>query len=138
MADFSTKQYSWKDLTITIGGRILEGVTDIEYSEKQEKDIQRGRGFGGHGILRGNKTYEGKITVWQSELEAMTRDAPNKDILALSFGITMSYVPDGGGTSVTDIIPVAEFLNNKKAFKQGDKQMLVELPIIFYEVKRQE
>jgi len=137
-ADFSTKDYSWSDVTIAYGGRILEGVTEFEYTAKQEKEIKRGRGAKGHGILRGNKSYEGKIVVWQSELEAMIRDAPDKDILNLNFSITVAYTPNDGGQDVIDIVPEAEITEYKKGMKQGDKQMLVELPILFYDLKPQQ
>lgn len=138
MSTFSSKQYAWHDVSISIGGRILEGITEIEYTEKQEKDVLRGRGNKGHKITRGNKSYEGKVTIWQSELEAMVQDAPNKSIMDLNFDIIVSYVPEDGGQSVTDVLSSCEFTENKKAMKQGDKNMLVELPIIFLEVKPQQ
>jgi hypothetical protein len=138
MPTFSSKQYGWNDISIAIGGRILEGVTEFEYTAKQEKDILRGRGSKGHRILRGNKAYEGKLVLWQSEVEAMIADSPNKDILDLEFSIIYTYAPEEGGQSVTDIVPVAEVLEYKKGMKQGDKNMLVELPVIFYDIKNQQ
>ena len=113
MSTFSSKQYAWPDLSISIGGRILEGITEIEYTEKQEKDVLRGRGNKGHKITRGNKSYEGKVTIWQSELEAMVQDAPNKDILDLNFDVIVSYVPEDGGQSVTDVLSGCEFTETK-------------------------
>lgn len=138
MNTFSSKQYAWSDVSISIGGRILEGAQDVEYTNKQEKDVLRGRGNKPHKIIRGNKSYDGKLTIWQSELEAMTKDAPNKDILALNFDIIVSYAPEDGGETVTDVIYSAEFTEVKKGMKQGDKNMLVELPIIFLDVKPQQ
>ena len=138
MSTFSSKQYAWSDVSISIGGRILEGATEIEYTEKQEKDVLRGRGNKGHKITRGNKSYEGKISVWQSELEAMVQDAPGKSILNLNFDIIVSYVPEDGGVMVTDVLSGCEFTETKKAMKQGDKNMIVELPVIFLEVKPQQ
>ncbi|MFN4025934.1 MAG: hypothetical protein ACK4IZ_00660 [Flavobacterium sp.] len=138
MSTFSSKQYAWSDVSISIGGRILEGAQDVEYTNKQEKDVLRGRGNKPHKIIRGNKSYDGKLTIWQSELEAMTKDAPNKDILALNFDIIVSYAPEDGGETVTDVIYSAEFTEVKKGMKQGDKNMLVELPIIFLDVKPQQ
>ena len=98
----------------------------------------RGRGNKPHKITRGNKSYEGKITIWQSELEAMVQDAPNKDILDLNFDVIVSYVPEDGGQSVTDVLSGCEFTETKKGMKQGDKNMLIELPIIFLDVKPQQ
>lgn len=135
---YSSKNYSWNDISIAIGGRIIEGVEDVEYNYKQDKGVLRGRGGKGHKITRGNKDYEGKITLWQSEVEAMIKDAPNKDIMALSFDIIWSFVPDDGGATVTDVLTTCEFNDFKKAMKQGDKNMLIELPFIFLEVKPQQ
>jgi hypothetical protein len=138
MATFSSKQYSWCDLTIAFGGRILEGITEVEYTEKKEKDFLYGRGCKPHAIVGGNRSYEGKVTIWQSELEAMTRDSKNKDILSLEFDIVASYVPSDGGQIVTDILKNVQLSEIKKGLKQGDKNMLVELPILFTDIKRQQ
>lgn len=138
MASYSSKNYSWNDISIAIGGRIIEGVEDVEYTYKQDKSVIRGRGGKGHGIGRGNKDYEGKITLWQSEVEAMIKDAPNKDLLAITFDIVWSFVPDDGGETVTDVLVTAEFTEYKKAMKQADKNMLVELPFIFLDIKPQQ
>ena len=137
MATFDSKQYAWCDISIAFGGRILIGVTEVEYTEKREKDLLYGRGCKPHGVVAGNRSYEGKINLWQSELEAMTRDAPSKDILGLSFDLVVSYVPLDGGQIVTDILRHVEFTEVKKGMKQGDKNMIVELPIIFIDVDRQ-
>lgn len=138
MATFSTKQYSWCNLTIAFGGRILEGITDVEYTEKKEKDFLYGRGCKPHTIVGGNRSFEGKITIWQSELEAMTRDARNKDVLSLEFDVVVTYEPHDSGQIVTDILKNVQFSEVKKGLKQGDKNMEVELPILFTDVKRQQ
>lgn len=131
---FDSKQYSWSETTVVVGGRIITGIQDVEYTHKQEKSIRRGRGNKGHGIARGNEDYDGKITLWQSELEAMTRDAPSKNVLKLSFDLTVSYVPEDGGQTVTDICKTCEITEVKKGIKQGDGQMIVELPFIFLDL----
>lgn len=137
MSTFSSKQYAWCSISVALGGRILNGITEVEYTEKQEKEPLYGRGCRPHGIVSGNRSYEGKISIWQSELEAMTRDAKNKDILSLNFDLVIAYVPKDGGQIVTDILKGVEFSEVKKAMKQGDKNMIVELPIIFIDVERQ-
>lgn len=134
----SSKQYSWNDISISIGGRIIEGATDLEYVVKQEKTVLRGRGAKGHKIVRGNKDYEGKITLWQSEVEAMIKDAPNKDILSLEFEIIWAFAPTDGGETVIDVLTSVEVKEYKKSMKQGDTNMLIELPIIFLDIKHQQ
>lgn len=138
MSTFSSKQYAWSDVSISIGGRIIEGITEVEYTVKQEKETLRGRGNNPHKVTRGNKSYEGKITIWQSELEAMVLSAPNFDILDLNFDVIVSYVPSDGGKTVIDVLSGCEFTETKKSMKQGDKNMVVELPIVFLGVKAQQ
>jgi hypothetical protein len=138
MSTISSKQYSWNDISISIGGRIIEGVDSVEYVVKQEKSVLRGRGDKGHKIIRANKDFDGKITLWQSEVEAMIKDAPNKDILALNFDIIWAFAPTDGGEIVIDVLSSAEFKEYKKSMKQGDTNMLIELPIIFLDVKNQQ
>jgi hypothetical protein len=138
MSIISSKQYSWNDISVAFGGRIEEGVTEVEYSVKQEKDVLRGRGNKPYQVLKGNKDFEGKINIWQSTLEAMIKDAPNKDILALRFDVIWAFTPTDGGETVTDVLVGCEIKEYKKSMKQGDKNMLVELPFIFLDVKHQQ
>lgn len=138
MADFSSKQYSWCSLSIALGGRIIEGVTEVEYTVKKEKEFLYGRGCKPHQILSGNVSYEGKIKIWQSELEAMTRDAQDKDVTKMRFDVVIAYVPEGGGQIVTDILEGVEITEVKKGIAQGDKNMEIELPILFLNIKYQQ
>lgn len=135
---FSSKQYAWCDLSVVVGGRIIEGIDALEYTEKRDKSYLRGRGSKPHKIVRGNYDYDGKLSIWQSELEAMTRDSKNKDILAIEFQIVAVYAAEDGGQIVTDILKSCEFTEVKKGMKQGDHNMLIELPIMFTDVKRQQ
>ena len=135
---YSSKQYGWKDLSIVMGGRIIEGITEVEYTKKQSTDFLYGRGSDPHDIVEGNNEYEGKITLWQSELEAMTRDAPNNDITRLRSDIVVNYAAEVGGQTVTDILKNVKFSEYKKALKQGDKNMLVELPFKFTKILPQQ
>lgn len=138
MATFSSKQFSWCNLSIAFGGRIIEGVTEVEYTVKKEKSFLYGRGCKPHEILSGNVSYEGKVKIWQSELEAMVRDAKDKDITKLRFDIVATYVPGDGGQVVTDILENVEITEVKKGIAQGDQNMEVELPIMFLNLKNQE
>lgn len=135
---FSSKQYSWCDISVAFGGRIIDGITAVEYKESQEKEYLYGRGCRPHGIVTGNRTYEGKVSLWQSEVEAMIRDAPNKDILRLNFPLTISYVPHDGGQIVVDVLQNCQFTELPKGMNQGDKNAIIELPIMFTGVKKQQ
>ena len=138
MDTYSSKQYSWSDMSIATGGRIFEGVDEVEYTVKQDKKALMGRGNKPHKIVKGIKSFEGKIVLWQSEVEAMIEAAPNKDILALDFDIIWAFTPDDGGPNLTDILVGCSITEYKKGSKQGDTNMLVELPFMFVDVKPQQ
>ena len=136
MALYSSKQYAWSDSTIATGGRILEGITGFEYTAKQDKEALYGRGNKPHRIVKGNKSYEGKLMLWQSEVEAMIADAPNNDLLDHEFEVTNSYAVTDGQT-VTDIWVGCQATEVPKGMAQGDKNKIIELPIIFLDIKNQ-
>lgn len=132
------KQFGWKDFSLSYGGRILEGVTGFETSEKKEKGFLYGRGDKPHEIVSGNTSFEGKIKLWQSEVERMIADAPNNDILKLRFNVTEAFVPKDGGQTVVNIYKDVEITELSKSFNQGDKNIEIELPVIYLSVDRQQ
>ncbi|MDO5654751.1 MAG: hypothetical protein Q4G27_01265 [Flavobacteriaceae bacterium] len=68
----------------------------------------------------------------------MVRDARDKDVLRLSFAVTVAYVPHDGGQIVTDILQGVQFKEMPKGMAQGDKNKIIELPIMFLGVKKQQ
>lgn len=129
------KQFGWHDASVAAGGRIYEGIEGFKYKKSQEKDFLYGRGNKPHKIVRGNYAFEGTLKIWQSELEAMIEDAPDNDILKLNFDVIYTYVPADGGRTVTNITVGAEIKEYEKGMAQGDKNMVIELPIIFLDLK---
>ena len=86
-------------------------------------------------IQRGNKTYEGELTLVQSEYEALRR-ASGGDILDASLDIIASYGnPSHGDVITTDILVGVEFTEDNTEWKQGDKFQEKTLPFIFLDKK---
>lgn len=124
-------EYSWEDVNVTVFGKLLTGVAEIEYtSEKQHNNIY-GRGADPVAMGRGNKSYSGRLMVNQSELEAILAQLPKgKDITdATSTKIVVAYAPEGGAIT-TDVITNVRFTSMRKGIKQGDGNMMCELPFI--------
>ena len=89
-----------------------------------------------HGIQRGNKAYEGSISLTQSEYEALSQ-ASGGDILDISIDLVVSYGnPTKGDVIVTDLLQGAEFTEDNTEWKQGDKFLEKELPFIFLDKKK--
>ncbi len=81
--------------------------------------------------MRGNKTYEGKIAIHQSELLSILQQTGIIDPLDLKFIITVSFAKMGTTLLSTYILYNVELTEVKKGMKQGDKNMVIELSIIF-------
>jgi len=129
---FDSKQYNWSAVEIVFLGKFVTGIRGVSYKVSHEKEAIYGRGNEPVTIGRGNKTYEGSVSVLQSELEALIEAAgAGKDITDIpSFDISIAYVPKDGGTVVTDILKNVEFTEMEKSISQGDKFMEVELPVV--------
>lgn len=134
---FNSKEFEWSNVTVLLLGRPITGIRGITYSENQEKEVVYARGNKPRAIQKGNKSYEGSISILQSELEALYQAVGTKkgliDIPA--FDVVVAYIPEGSTTIVTDIVKNCEFTKSEKSIKQGDKFMEVELPVIALDIE---
>lgn len=134
MSNFNSKQYAWSSVKLFMFGRFITGLRGIEYGVKKEKEPVYGAGDEPLSLQPGNKSYEGSLTLLQSELEAISAAAKKlgfADVTDLpGFTITVSYGNAGQAIS-TDTLKGVEFTEEKKGMKQGDKFMEIDLPIAF-------
>lgn len=131
----NTREYEWADVSVVMAGRMVTGLRGVKYSVKQEKELLHAKGNKPHSIQRGNKTYDGEITLLQSEYEAL-KQAGGGDILDLSTDIVSSYGnPSAGDVITTDILIGVEFTEDNTEWKQGDKFQEKTLPFLFLDKK---
>lgn len=131
----NTREYEWSDVTVVLAGRLVTGLRGVKYSAKQEKELLHAKGNKPHSIQRGNKTYDGKITLLQSEYEALKK-ASGGDILDASMDIVAAYGnPNAGDTITTDLLIGVEFTEDNTQWKQGDKFQEKTLPFIYLDQK---
>lgn len=131
----NTREYEWSDVTVVLAGRIVTGLRGVKYSAKQEKELLHAKGNKPHSIQRGNKTYDGDITLLQSEYEALKK-ASGGDILDASMDIVAAYGnPSAGDVVTTDMLIGVEFTEDNTEWKQGDKFQEKTLPFIFIDLK---
>lgn len=132
---FNSREYEWSDVNVVAAGRPLTGIRGVKYSSKQDKEALHAKGNKPHSIQRGNKTYDGELTVTQSEYEAL-RAAGGGDILDISIDIVVAYGnPSKGDVITTDLLMGAEFTEDNTEWKQGDKYQEKSLPFIFLDKK---
>lgn len=131
----NTREYEWADVSVVVAGRMVTGLRGVKYSAKQEKELLHAKGNKPHSIQRGNKTYDGEITLLQSEYEAL-KQACGGDILDLSMDIVAAYGnPSAGDVVTTDILVGVEFTEDNTEWKQGDKYQEKTLPFLFIDKK---
>ena len=131
----NTREYEWSDVTVVLAGRLVTGLRGVKYSAKQEKELLHAKGNKPHSIQRGNKTYDGEITLLQSEYEALKK-ASGGDILDASIDIVAAYGnPTAGDVVTTDMLIGVEFTEDNTEWKQGDKCQEKTLPFIYLDQK---
>lgn len=131
----NTREYEWADVTVVMAGRLITGLRGVKYSAKQEKELLHAKGNKPHSIQRGNKTYDGDITLVQSEYEAL-KQACGGDILDASVDIVAAYGnPTAGDVITTDVLIGVEFTEDNTEWKQGDKFQEKTLPFLFIDKK---
>ena len=120
---FNSKEYAWVDLTAVAGGRILNGIRAIKYGEKIEREYLYAKGNRPWAIQDKNISYEGEITILQSELEAFIAASDQKSILSITLDtLTCSYAPPDGQL-ITDQLEHIKFTESIKELKQGDNML---------------
>lgn len=139
MTIINGRQYEFADVSLILGGRDVCGFRGIKYSEKQEKEALYGKGNKPLSIQKGNVSYEGEISLTQSELEtlkALARQQTGRSsIMALNLNAIVAYGnPSKGDLMITDRLYGIQFTEDVKELKQGDKFMEVTLPFVCVEI----
>ena len=135
---FNSKEYNWSNVRLLLLGRPVIGARGVSYTMQQEKSLIYGTGDEPRAVQRGNVSYQGNISLLQSELEALIKASPDKNILRLSFDLIVSYVASENTAGLTmDILKHCEFTRMPKGMSQNDKMMEIELPFLFLSLKHQ-
>lgn len=132
---FDSRQYEYADITVILGGKDITGLRGIKYSKKQEKEVIYGKGNEPISIQKGNKSYEGEISLLQSELDTLAVNGGGS-ILDMQLDAIVSYGnPSKGDVLTIDCIQGIQFTEEAKEMSQGDKFMEVKLPFICLRVE---
>lgn len=133
----NNEEYAWGDISVVLLGKNIAGLLGIKYKPSQSKDLRYARGNQPVGFKRGNKKYEGSITILQSELLALEAASPNNNPMDLrNIDIVFSYGDTETGVLTTKVAKFAEFTEYEETMKQGDEQMEVEFPFICLDIKK--
>ena len=135
---FDSREYEFADLTLVLGGKDIVGFRGIKYTSKQEKELVWGKGNMPQKIQKGNRSFEGEITLLQSELETLIANSTDGSILSLQLDAVVAYGnPANGDVLIVDVLQGIQFTEEAIEFKQGDKFAEIKLPILFLRKKAQ-
>jgi hypothetical protein len=87
--------HDWVGVDINVLGRIVEGVSAVNYDLERAKANHRGRGSKAVSRGRGGKDYAGSITLSEAELNGIEKKLPR-------------------GTDITDIKPFNIIISMKR------------------------
>jgi hypothetical protein len=135
MTIINGREYEFADLTLILGGRDVIGFRGAEYGRKQEKELLYGKGNRPISVQKGNISYEGTLTVTQSELDTLQL-LGRGSILGLNLNAVLCYGnPANGDVMITDKLFGIQFTEEVKNIQQGDKFMNIQLPFIYLDQK---
>jgi hypothetical protein len=139
---FNSREFEFADIKVAIMGRELSGLRGLTYKKSQEKELVYGAGNAPKAIQRGNKKYDGTLTVLKSDFDLMNlsaRAAGYEDIVDVPgdlINITCVFEKPGTGMLSTDSCINVEFTEMEDGMKQNDKFKEVALPFIFTKLKQ--
>lgn len=128
--------YSWANVTLTLFGVPVVGITKIEYKRKQKKE--NNYGFGAQPVSRGygNYEYEGSIEIYLDEWKRIIAAAPQNDPLLIApFDIQVTY-SGRGIIADKDVLRSVEFMEDNFTANQGDTKLMVTVPLIIGAIDR--
>lgn len=131
------REYAYGDLDVYLFGQRVAGLRGIDYKSSRNKDYARGAGRQPRGIQHGEDSYEGTLTILQSEYEALNRTARAKgykSLLDVDFDIVAVYATENGVISV-DKISCVSVKELPKGMKMGDLHSEHALPFIALDIE---
>jgi hypothetical protein len=108
--EFNSKEYTFCNLEVIAFGRPIITLQGLEYKSKKEKKVLKAAGGRNKAIQHGTRDYEGTLTILQSDMIALDREAKSKgykDILDVDFDIVVSYIPDNSPALSVDKVIAA-------------------------------
>lgn len=136
MALINGIEAGWSSVKLNILGASPNGVTAVNYEEKQEKKDNYGAGDKPVSRGYGNKEYSGSITLTSKEVDVIQAQlAKGQSIVDIEpFDIQVVYQPKGSKTFVRHTLLACEFMNNGRDVKQGDTVIEVKLDLIIGDI----
>lgn len=125
------QSYAWGDVRLSLFGREVIGVTNIEYDVERELKENYGAGTEPVSSGVGNKKYKGSLSLDMKEVQgilaAMSFPGDLTDIPP--FDIIVSVGDDTANRTITDVLRDCRFKSMGRKMKQNDMEFSHEIPL---------
>jgi hypothetical protein len=120
------KQYSWADVRVNVLGRTLQGISEIDYDDQEDVTSVKGSGKYPLGYTQGNYKATAKMTLWMSEVEALSQSLPEGKRLQdiAPFDITVVYLDDETGNLVTHTLKTCKITKRSQKAGNGNAEAI--------------
>ena len=114
----------------------MTGVTEISWSEKQDKT--NNYGIGNKPVSRGygRITYEGSITLLAEEWKNILAAAPGGSVTKIpSFDLPILFISPTTGLYMKHTLKAVDFMESNFSAKEGDTMIPITIPFIMADVE---
>ena len=130
------RAYDFSQIQATVLGVPLQSITEINYTEVQEKTNNMGAGTRpvsrGHGAIE----PEASIGLSMNDIEALRAVAPGGSLLKIpAFDITDTYLHPTQAQVVTHVLKNAEFTDDGVEASQGDTDINRTFALVISNIK---
>lgn len=137
-----TREHQYSHITVNASGVELATLQHVAYKVTLNKEFIYGKGNKPRAIQDGNFSYEGSIGMLQSDLRKLQLLRGDREIQLLrGTNIIVVYQMDNlvlgeAPKLMTDILQGVRYGETEQRFNQGDTKMVIEIPIMFLDIKR--
>lgn len=128
------ESYAWSHIDFPLFGQVVQGISEISYSKKQEKTNNFGKGNKPVSRGRGKIECEGSITIEMKESEWIKIKAAGSLLNIKPFHVPVVFSGDGIAM-VTHTLQYCEFTEVGLETKAGDTTINIKLPLIMADIK---
>lgn len=132
-------QHDWASVDVDILGRRPSGLTGIDFGVKRAKKNIYGKGrkviARGYGNDEPTCAMECQNFEWDAILAAAQAAGYNSLVDIPPFPIVVKLIKKGETQTITYTIKYAEFVENKREYKQGEEEQKTKLEMICSEIQ---
>ena len=137
-----SREFQFSHITVNASGVGIATLQHVMYKGELDTDYVYGKGNKPRAIQEGNFSYEGSIGILQSDLTKLEHLRGDRELQLLrGTNIIIVYKTDNLilGEPVklrTNILQGVRYGAIEHRMNQGDKHMVIEIPLKFLDIKR--